>query len=68
MWSRLVEEHGANVSESTVRAYVAEVKTELYAAQRATVPQTKQLGGKAEVDFGEFYFELAGERLKGWLL
>ncbi len=67
VWTRLVEEHGAEVSESTVRAFVAEVKTELYAPRLAVVPQSKQLGGEAEVDFGEFYFELAGERLKGWL-
>ncbi len=62
-----MEEHGAEVSESTVRAYVAEVKTELYGRKLASVPQSKQLGGEGEVDFGEFSFDLAGERLKGWL-
>lgn len=67
VWSRLVEEHGADVAESTVRAYVREVKAELGAAVAAAVPQTKVLGGEAEVDFGEFYAEVAGERLKMWL-
>ena len=67
VWSRLVEEHGAQVSESTVRAYVAEVKAELYGAAAASVPQTKVLGGEAEVDFGEFYTMLAGERLRVWM-
>ena len=67
VWSRLVEEHGAQVSESTVRAYVAEVKAELYAAREVSVPQTKLLGGEAEVDFGEFWFELAGAPIKGWM-
>ena len=67
VWTRLVEEHGAQVCESTVRAYVAEVKAELYAARDASVPQTKLLGGEAEVDFGEFWFELAREPVKGWM-
>ena len=67
VWSRLAEEHGAQVAESTVRAFVAQVKAELHAAAAAAVPQTKLLGGEAEVDFGEFYVVLAGERLKVWL-
>ena len=67
VWMRLVDEHGAEVSESTVRAYVAEVKAELHLAAIAAVPQTKRLGGEAEVDFGEFYTVLAGERLRVWM-
>lgn len=67
VFTRLVEEHGAQVAESTVRAYVAEFKAELYGTRDASVPQTKLLGGEAEVDFGEFWFELAGERIKGWM-
>ena len=67
VFTRLVEEHGAQVAESTVRGYVAEVKAELYAAAAASVPQTKRLGGEAEVDFGEFYIVLAGERLRVWM-
>jgi transposase len=67
VWSRLVNECGAQVSESTVRAYVGQVKRELYLAAIAAVPQTKRLGGEAEVDFGEFYIVLAGERLRVWM-
>jgi transposase len=67
VFTRLVEEHGADVAESTVRAYVSEVKAELYATRDVSVPQTKLLGGEAEVDFGEFYVDLAGERLRVWL-
>ena len=67
VWTRLVNECGAEVSESTVRAHVAQVKAELYAAATASVPQTKQLGGEAEVDFGEFYVVMAGERLRVWM-
>jgi len=67
VWTRLVEECGAQVAESTVRAYVGQVKRELYLAAAASVPQTKRLGGEAEVDFGEFYTVLAGERLRVWM-
>jgi len=67
VWTRLVDEQGAQVSESTVRAYVAQVKAELYLAAAASVPQTKRLGGEAEVDFGEFDIVLAGERLRVWM-
>jgi transposase len=65
--ARLVVEHGAQVSESTVRAFVREVKDELGAVAVAAVPQTKNLGEEAEVDFGEFWFDLAGDRIRGWL-
>lgn len=67
VWSRLVAEHGAQVSESTVRAFVREIKDELGAVAVAAVPQTKRLGEEAEVDFGEFWFDLAGDRIRGWL-
>lgn len=50
-----MSEHGAVVSESTVRRYVAEVKAELAAEPwKVAVPQTHGLGAEAEVDFGEF--------------
>lgn len=68
IWARLIEERGAQVAESTVRAYVRQVKLELAtAAQPAAVPQTHPLGSEAEVDFGQFVFDLAGEQLRGWL-
>jgi hypothetical protein len=56
VWQRLVEEHGADVAESTVREFVREVKLELGGAAqwKVAVPQTHGLGAEAEVDFGEF--------------
>lgn len=67
VWTRLVDEHGADVSESTVRAYVAEVKAELSSGRLASVPQTKTAGSEAEVDFGEFRATIGGEYLRLWL-
>ena len=61
VWQRLVEEHGAEIGESTVRRYVAEVRArqELPLVEVA-VPQQHPLGEEAEVDFGEATVELAG--------
>jgi transposase len=67
VFTRLVEEHDADVSESTVRAYVAEVKAELSSGRLASVPQTKVAGSEAEVDFGEFRAVVGGELLRLWL-
>lgn len=67
IWARLVDEHDAQVSESTVRAYVAEVRAELSAGRVAAVPQTKLVGSEAEVDFGEFQAVLAGDKIRMWL-
>jgi hypothetical protein len=50
---RLVAEYGAQVAESTVRAYVAQVNFELDNTLFAvTVPQTHGPGEEAECDFG----------------
>ncbi|MGH8976171.1 MAG: IS21 family transposase, partial [Acidimicrobiia bacterium] len=68
VWQRLVEEHGAGVAESTVRPFVAEVKAELAnEVRRVAVPQTKELGQEAEVDFGEFHLWLEGVLTRGWM-
>lgn len=65
VWQRLVEEHQAEVSESTVRAYVGDVKAELADSARAvTVPQTHAPGAESEVDFGDFYAFINGELVK----
>ncbi len=61
VWQRLVEEHGATVSEGTVRRFVAEVR----ARQEVTmadvfVPQRHPLGEEAEVDFGTASVYVAG--------
>ncbi len=61
---RLVEEHGADVAEPTVRAFVAEVKAELEdRAMSVTVGQEHPPGADAEVDFGEFRARIDGQLL-----
>jgi transposase len=53
VWQRLVEEHGATVSEGTVRRYVAEVRARHdVSLGEVFVPQRHLLGEEAEVDFG----------------
>jgi hypothetical protein len=48
IWQRLVDEHGANVSESTVRAYVGERRRELLNLTRVvSVPQLHDPGEEA---------------------
>jgi transposase len=61
VWQRLREEHGADLSEPTVRRFVAEVRArqELALADVA-VPQHHPLGEEAEVDFGTATVILAG--------
>jgi hypothetical protein len=55
VWVRLCEEHGAAVAESTVRAFVAEVRAGLdNPIGVVTVPQCHVPGAEAEVDFGLF--------------
>ena len=68
VWQRLVAEHGADVAESTVRAYVAEVNFELDNLRFAvTVPQTHLPGEEAECDFGEFMAWIEGVWTKCWM-
>jgi hypothetical protein len=68
VWQRLVEEHGAEVAESTVRAFVAEVRRELgTGAGLVTVPQTHRPAEEAEVDFGEFKVWIAGTLTRLWM-
>ncbi len=58
---RLVEEWQAEISESTVRLYVAERRRELNGGLNVvTVPQSHVPGEEAEADFGELYVYLAG--------
>jgi len=61
VWQRLVEDHGADLGESTVRRFVGEVRArqELPLAEVA-VPQRHLLGEEAEVDFGSATVILAG--------
>jgi transposase len=67
VWERLVAENGAQIGESTVRRYVAQVKKELVKTPLVAVPQTHELGAEAEVDFGEFYAWLDGVSTRLWL-
>ena len=67
VWERLVSEHGAQVGESTVRRFVAQVKAELVKTPMVAVPQTHGLGEEAEVDFGEISVWRDGTRTKLWL-
>jgi len=62
VWQRLLEEHAADVAESTVRAYVADVRTELGSSLgQVTIVASHGPGEEAEVDFGEATIILAGE-------
>jgi len=68
VWERLVDEHAAQLSERTVRAYVAKARGRLGIVQvEVMVPQTHQLGVEAEVDFGAISFYLAGVLVEGRL-
>ena len=68
VWQRLVDEHHAQVGESTVRRYVAEARRRLPAVlAEVKVPQTHPLGAEAEVDFGRVSFFLAGVPVDGWM-
>jgi transposase len=61
VWSRLVDEHGADVAESTVRQYVRTRKRALgWPVGEVFVPQVHAPGVEAEVDWGEALVELAG--------
>ena len=64
VWQRLLDEQGARVSESTIRALVHDLKIEIGLGGRlVTVPQTHEPGRDAEVDFGDFTAVIGGERL-----
>jgi transposase len=68
VWQRLIEEEGAQVAESSVRALVAGLKVEVGLDRRpVAVPQTHPPGVEAEVDFGEFRAVIAGIVVKLWM-
>jgi len=68
VWQRLVEEQGATLAESTVRARVAQLKVEVGLTRREVmVPQTHGPAEEAEVDFGEFRAVIGGEVMRLWM-
>lgn len=62
VWQRLVEEHGAVVSERQVCRYVRERRRELGELGEAFVPLIAEAGVEAEVDWGEATVVLRGQR------
>jgi len=65
IWRRLVDEHGADVAETTVRDHVRKRRRELGRAPREVfVPQIHAPGQTAEVDWGEADVDLAGTRMR----
>src|SRR6266545_4174793 len=65
IWRRLVDEHGADVAETTVRDYVRARKRQLgWPVGEVFVPQVHAPGAEAEVDWGEAQVELAGTRAR----
>lgn len=70
--ARLVDEHAAVVSYSTVRDYVARRRPEIAAEAGRTiaevfVPQTHEPGAEAEVDFADLWVILRGIKTKVFL-
>jgi transposase len=65
---RLVDEHGADVAETTVRDYVRQRKRAMgWPVGEVFVPQVHAPGVEAEVDWGEAQVDLAGVRTKVFL-
>jgi transposase len=63
IWRRLVDEHGADVAETTVRDHVRKRRRELgHAAGDVFVPQVNAPAITAEVDWGQADVDLAGAR------
>ena len=65
IWQRLVDEHGADVAEVTVRQHVRARKRELgWPVGDVFVPQVHAPGVEAEVDWGEALVVLGGVSVK----
>lgn len=60
VWQRLVEEHGADVSERQVERYVAAKRREIGEVE-AFVPLVSDAGVEAEVDWGQAQVIVRGE-------
>jgi len=64
VWQRLVEEHGAVVSERQVSRYVRARRRELGDVGEVFVPQHHEPGVEAEVDWGESWAVIDGQVVK----
>jgi transposase len=64
VWQRLIEEHGAVVSERQVSRYVRARRRELGDVGEAFVPQHHAPGAEAEVDWGEAIVMIDGQQVK----
>jgi transposase len=74
VFERLADEHGAQVSYSYVAKYVARRRAEIAAEDRGQdaglagfVPQVREPGAEAEVDFGDVTVELGGQLTRCFL-
>ena len=65
VYKRLVEEHGFQGGESTVRGWVGRLKRSMGVGRaEAMIPRCPELGREAEVDWGEGYIRENGVRKK----
>ena len=68
VWQRLLEEHAADLAESTVRPHVARLKVEVGLARREVmISQAHPEAAEAEVDFGQFEVSIAGVVMRLWM-
>jgi transposase len=66
IWERIRSELGIEVAESTVRKYVGRRKRELFGPIEVMVPQVKEPGAEAEVDFFQAAVIMAGLQVVLW--
>jgi transposase len=65
IWKRLLDEHGVEVAETTVRDHVRKRRRELgLTVGEVFVPQVHAPARTAEVDWGEADIDLAGTRIR----
>ena len=65
IWRRLVDEHGADVAEATVREHVRNRRREMgLTVGQVFVPQAHTPARTAEVDWGQALVQLAGSPVK----
>lgn len=66
IWERIRAELEIEVAESTVRKYVGRRKRELFGPVEVMVPQVKDPGAEAEVDFFQAAVIMSGRQLVLW--